>query len=618
MGVVEKWSTAEVVDFLKKQGLGEVCGAFESNGVTGLDLMLLTEEDLRSMLNISKQQAADVKRLAQAADSGQLATAGKVKGAGVEAWQTPEVCAFLRNNGLDSLVPTFEANGVTGADIVLLTDDELRSMLNISKLQAIKVKKLAEAANIDTEAAVQAAAGQMNLIKLDDADSNYKAAAMPRISDRPEDYGDASAQAEMRRATSTRVVTGVVVGSAVPQHSGPSLPSGTGLLKMDAKVVEYYTASVDLIMRLESQGVAQELPAARQKLDVATKQLKLQEAKFKELSKEQAEANAKLAELQEGKWYPGKFIMGSDNREEKLKEKSEKAQGISAKVRAVGAQLEELHVQVDKAAKRVKELEGQCQQLDERRAWVAALLQSAFAGGAVGDERENAIETEVAALGPKVEEVRRYKAVYSQAYEAIKGSKQAMEKSMQLLQHAAQLANVDMMNDVFRPMPMHNSMGGMMVDMAKRQNWEQGVQMCRVAADLAIKARTMVLDMPRVKIEKMKQLQAGGVPMDVFFDNIVSDMAAARKIRDALAKVQSCMEDVAYGEQWLRGWLQNRIDQDLRTLESQLTGKRNELHVHRTRLLNEWIKARAAGANREAPAAAQPGRQQTYATGYVF
>ncbi|KAG2492572.1 hypothetical protein HYH03_009233 [Edaphochlamys debaryana] len=536
----------------------------------------------------------------------------------VDKWTNADVVAFLRTSGMEGLVEKFEEHEVTGIDILLLDEEELRSMLQITRLQAVKVKKLAEAANINDDAddeAVEAAAQQLEAVSLDTGGE------IPHISANPDDLGTVEEQAEIQRAVSIRVHA--APAPAMGQPAAPALPAGTAALQLDEGTVHRYQTSMHSIMTLEGEGVAQALPAARTRLDVARKQLKMQEEKFESLRSEEAKRSQKLAELQEGKWYPGKYLFGKAKREAKLERNTQKAEGVSAKVRAVGAALEELHVRVGRETKTVNDLVAKCAQLDEAKAFCAALLQSAFAGGAVGDARENALETEVGMLGPKLEEVRRYKTVYAQAHEHIKGAKQALAQAADLLQRASGLATVDVMSNVFRPMPMRNSMGGVMVDVIKRQQWGQGLQLCRVAADMAIRARSMVPDMPRVKVEKLQQLRMGFGMMDVVFDNIISDMIAARKIRDALAKVRDCLEDVAEGERWLRGWLQNRIDQDLRGLEAQLATRRSELHAHRTHLLNEWIRARAAGATAEAPqrppvAVGMPVPNPAYAQGYIL
>ncbi|PNH05821.1 hypothetical protein TSOC_007896, partial [Tetrabaena socialis] len=64
---------------------------------------------------------------------------------------------------------------------------------------------------------------------------------------------------------------------------------------------------------------------------------------------------------------------------------------------------------------------AKCAALDEARGYCSSLLQSAFAGGAVGDARENALE----------------------AYELMKQSRKALDDARQLLESASTLATVD-------------------------------------------------------------------------------------------------------------------------------------------------------------------------------
>ncbi len=51
---------------------------------------------------------------------------------------------------------------------------------------------------------------------------------------------------------------------------------------------------------------------------------------------------------------------------------------------------------------------------------------------------------------------------------------------------------------------------------------------------------------------------------DVVFDNMISDMIVAAKIRKMLGLLRGVMSDIDYAERWLQGWISGRIDQDLR------------------------------------------------------
>ncbi|GIL83723.1 hypothetical protein Vretimale_10522 [Volvox reticuliferus] len=528
-------------------------------------------------------------------------------GNGVEKWTNSDVLNFLGRNDLVALVPVFKENEVTGLDLLLLTEDELRSMLGISKLQAAKVKALvdANAARPDTEDP--------------GVSHDFRTGAIPRISDRVEDYGeDEEEVSDLRRAgtgvhlpapTATAPVAAAaaadetpvsmpvippatgwmlqqpaatattatvaaeqppqppqprVVGTVIPMAAAPMLPPGTGALQVDAHTVALYQQSVATITRLEGERVAQELPGARSRLAATKKRLKLQEAKFEELRKEEAKRNKKLEELVGGKWYPGKYILGAKRREQKISRNTEKLEAVSQKVRAVASQLEELHAAEQQQSNLVSELAAKCTALDEARSFCSTLLQSAFAGGAVGDARENMLEAEVAALGPKIEEVRRYKSVYGKAYELMRAAREALDQAWQMLESASGLATIDVASNFLSPIPMMNSPGGLMVDIMKRGQMQQGVQLCQVAAELALKSRAMVPDMPRVDAEKLRRLRVGFGMMDVVFDNLISDMMVASKIRGILGGLRSVVSDVEYAERWLHGWISGRINEDLR------------------------------------------------------
>ncbi|GIL56947.1 hypothetical protein Vafri_12228, partial [Volvox africanus] len=580
--------------------------------------------------------------------------ASKSHSEGVEKWTNSDVLKFLERNDLVALVPIFEENEVTGLDLLLLTEDELRSMLGITKLQAAKVKALvsSDAARPDIEEP--------------GVSHDFQTGAIPRISDRLEDCGEDEAElSDLRRAgtgvslpaptatapTATAVVademptvspaTGWllqppaatataaaaavaqpstpppprVVGTVIPMAVAPMLPPGTGALQLDAHTVALYQRSVASITQLEGERVAQELPAARSRLAATRKRLQLQEGKFEELRKEEAKRNKKLEELVGGKWYPGKYILGAKRREEKINRKTEKLEAVSQKVRAVASQLEELHAAEHQQSNLVSELAAKCTALDEARSFCSTLLQSAFAGGAVGDARENMLEAEVAALGPKIEEVRRFKSVYGKAYELMRGAREALDQAWQMLESASGLATIDVASNFLSPIPMMNSPGGLMVDIMKRGQMRQGVELCQVAGELALKSRAMVPDMPRVDAEKLRRLRMGFGMMDVVFDNLISDMMVASKIRGILGALRSVVSDVEYAERWLHGWISGRIDGDLRVLETTLSSKRTELHSYRMHLLEQWIAARARGAVSEAPPPPLAVRPSTVAIG---
>jgi len=59
----------------------------------------------------------------------------------VQNWSVEEVLAMLKSIGLNSLVEAFKLNGVSGKDLVLLSDEDFKEM-GMSGLQIKKVKQL--------------------------------------------------------------------------------------------------------------------------------------------------------------------------------------------------------------------------------------------------------------------------------------------------------------------------------------------------------------------------------------------------------------------------------------------------------------------------------------------
>lgn len=567
----------------------------------------------------------------------------------LEEFSNAEVLQHLQANGLGALCAAFEENEVTGLDLVLLTEDEMRTMLQITKIQAMKVRQLVDAATADgaadgSDGTAAAAAGDPDAAgdageaearelsasgaqtpPCDGAAVAAVAAAAAGEEDEDEKEAAGHFNEDLARATSvtvtkaaavapatyptvaaatgTTTVTATLTAVGVPAAApgAPLLPPGTGALQLDPGTVSRYQTAMATISAVEREGAAQALPAARTRLAAARQRLKLQQQQFEVLRKEEAKDNEKLQKLEDGKWYPGKYLLGSKRREQKLEGAREQAASSSNKVRAVAAQLEELHAEVNTESNRVSELVARCAALDEARSFCAELLERTFGGMGAGDARENELELEVAQLGPKLAEVRRYKTVYGQAHESMRAASRALDQALQLLQAASGMATLDVAGNFMRPRRVGATPGSLMVDMVKRSQMRQGVQLCRVAADHAIKARALIPDMPRVKAEKLQQLRVGFGLFDVVFDNMISDMIVFAKIRGMLSKARDVQQDVVYAERWLQGWISGRINQDLAALESKLAAKRTELHTVRTQLMQAWIDARARGAVAEAP-----------------
>ncbi len=66
-----------------------------------------------------------------------------------------------------------------------------------------------------------------------------------------------------------------------------------------------------------------------------------------------------------------------------------------------------------------------------------------------------------------------------------------------------------LLQDVFRPAPMMNTGGGLMIDMAKRRHMQMGAQMLAQAASEIVEAKQLLPHMPNVDVTKVGALLQG-------------------------------------------------------------------------------------------------------------
>eukprot|EP00798_Chlamydomonas_sp_ICE-L_P005706 gene5706-17603_t len=82
--------------------------------------------------------------------------------------------------------------------------------------------------------------------------------------------------------------------------------------------------------------------------------------------------------------------------------------------------------------------------------------------------------------------------------------------------------------------------------------------------------------------------------------SFVLDMIVRKRIMQALNLAKDMLDDVKDGERWLQGWIEGRINLDLRAMEGQYGAKKAELDACRRDIL-----ARANGQLQANDAAAQ-------------
>lgn len=99
-----------------------------------------------------------------------------------------------------------------------------------------------------------------------------------------------------------------------------AVDTSTAAVVVDAATVQRYGESIALIAQLEREQVMVRLPAARDLLGSLDQSLKAEQSKFNEIAERQAKAQGKADELEEGAWFPGKFLMGKKKQEDKVGE----------------------------------------------------------------------------------------------------------------------------------------------------------------------------------------------------------------------------------------------------------------------------------------------------------
>jgi hypothetical protein len=177
---------------------------------------------------------------------------------------------------------------------------------------------------------------------------------------------------------------------------------------------------------------------------------------------------------------------------------------------------------------------------------------------------------------------------YGQAYELVSGARKQLNSAVQCLESAMQAANIDTMQNVFKPRGMHNTPLGVMADIAKRQQSRQGSELAHAACLSIVKASQIIPDMPRIDLKQVQALMGVGI-IDIAFDNIVTDLIARKKVQDALEKTRQMAADVVYAEKWLEGWL-NKVRTDMAAIDQDYSAKKRTLDDYRRQLMNQLCK----------------------------
>mmetsp|Transcript_6746 Transcript_6746/g.14892 ORF Transcript_6746/g.14892 Transcript_6746/m.14892 type:complete len:556 (-) Transcript_6746:180-1847(-) len=525
----------------------------------------------------------------------------------VELWSSSEVLEYLHRINLDALVPKFKEHEIKGEDLVMLTESEMKADIGITKLQARRIKKyLFDGGASYNKDATEDAAPHISQ-PAPGATTPTPAALTEAIPALNVSGGSFSRLAAAPQPTAPPAAPAGYPPMAVPAGYPPiaqgipvSIPvPAAPPVMVDPAIVRRYDETIALIHCLEGEAVAVKLPAAKEALGQLQRRLGEEHAKFSELQGQQEKAQKKADALEEGEWYPGKYLLGKKRNEKKVAGAKQVAEEAARKVVAAAALLEKLHAQEAAQKQAVAHLTAKVSQLQEAKRWEEAILPQVFAGVA-GDAQENALEREVDGLAPQLQQVRQYKVSYSKAYELTKAARKQMQGAQELLRSAFGLAGLDVAQDFFRPAPFQNSMGGVMVDAMKRAHCRQATQLVAAGCGAIVRAKEIIPDMPRVELKNVKALQGIGF-MDMVFDNMVSDMMARQKIRKAVGQVDGMLADIHHAERWLEGWLQ-KVEGDLRGLEQRYATTKQQLDGYRRSLMHQMAQAQLASQLAQAQA----------------
>lgn len=491
-----------------------------------------------------------------------------------EEWDNDQVVAYLESINLAGLVPIFRSHQIHGDDLVSLTESELKAELNITRLQARRIKRHLEATSDqkqeeDAEPSVPSP----------DVTGDIPHAEAPDLEDRN----------ALRPSSGSFFRSSAVVGIPVNEASP---------LWVDAETATRYSTTVQLIAQLEREQVSIRLPVARESLAQLEQRLAAEQSKFNDLLDSQEKKQKKADELKSGKWYPGKFLFGKSRADAKLEKATEEVEAVERKVRAAGAVLEAMHQQKESLSREVQELRSKVSQLQQAKQWEEGILPQIFAGVA-GDARENALEQQVDALIPRLHQGRQYQTSYGQAFELIRSARKQLTQSQELFQSAYGLATVNLVGGVMRGRHQRRRPMGTMADIAKRAQSRQAAQLAHAACDSIMKARSIIPAIPNIDINRVRALRGLGL-LGLMFDNVAVDLIARQKVQSAMRTVAALIPEVVAADHWLEGWL-GRVRQDLSKTEQEYAAKKAELDACRRELMMNQVAAQEMAARAAAP-----------------
>mmetsp|Transcript_9577 Transcript_9577/g.24302 ORF Transcript_9577/g.24302 Transcript_9577/m.24302 type:complete len:469 (+) Transcript_9577:88-1494(+) len=451
-----------------------------------------------------------------------------------------DVVAMLQAAGLTGCVEAAEANQLSGEDLRLLTDGELKEELGWSDDQVAAVR--AELAKLEGDPDVSSPA---------DVTVDFSAPTVPQPSEDTKKF---------RSFTSGKAAAPVSATKA-------SLAEFDRLTKR--------------ILELEGMHVETAVSRTGAKLVSIQQYLAAEKVVLEKLRKE-GENAAKASEAAESGFYCGKlFAMCSGKHEANVQKRAEELEAAKKKEKEKIAQLEQARKDLASTDAELRAMQARVGELQGCRQSEMALVEGLFDAGTIRDDAEQQLKRAYLDLGPQLHQVREYKRTYSQADELLANAAKQVTDGMQFLQRAMGVNRMDQVGNIMSPGPGGGG-GNLMMELAKKRNIAMAEELCNHAKANVIQAKTILPAIPNIKLAEIQQLRFA---LQLVFDNVVSDAIAGRKIQANIRQMQEFKQTIEEGRRWVHGWLSGRIDQDLAQLEGETKQSKAALDAHRRQLL---------------------------------
>lgn len=454
-----------------------------------------------------------------------------------------EVVKMLRAAGLDDCVEAATANGLTGEDLCLLTDNELKTELCWSEVQVSAVRKELNKVGGGGEEPVSTAE-----VKVD-----FMNPMIPKPSD----------ESQKRRVFKS--------GKAVAP-----VPASQAALRDFDKLTKR-------IRQLESEEVETRVSREGAKLNSIQQYLQTETVVLKRLQDDGAK-KVKAAEAAESGYYCGKlFAMCTGQHEAKVEERKKAVEAAKEAEAGKVAQLETATKDLAATEATLREMQAKVGELRGCRDSEIALVEGLFEQGTIRDGREQEMKRAYVELAPQLHQVREYQRTYGQADELLGNAGKQVADGMQFLRRAMGVNRVDQLGNFTTPGPGGGRPGANLVmEMAKKRNIAMAEELCNHAKANVVHAKTILPSIPNINMAEIKRLNFA---LQVVFDNVVTDAIAGRKIQANIRQMEAFGGQIAEAQRWVRGWLGGRINQDLQRLEAETQQSKAALDAYRTQLL---------------------------------